>query len=55
MTSALFNSMFNLGNLLAPVIAAVMYDWKGYQATTDLMMVGSAGFMVVFACVMFRE
>lgn len=54
MTSALFNSMFNLGNLMAPVISAIVYDWKGYQSTTDVMMVSSAGFCVIFALVMLK-
>lgn len=39
MCSALFNSMFNLGNLLSPLIAAVMHDSYGYKCTTDAMMI----------------
>jgi MFS family permease len=31
MTAALFNSMFNLGNLLAPVIASAINDAWGYK------------------------
>ena len=49
----MFNSMFNLGNLLAPVIAGLIYDWKGYQVTTDVMMIASVGQVVVFFIVMF--
>lgn len=39
MCSALFNSMFNLGNLISPLIAAVLHDSYGYKFTTDFMMV----------------
>ena len=38
-TASLFNSMFNLGNLLAPLIAGVLNDSYGYVYTTDFMMV----------------
>jgi predicted MFS family arabinose efflux permease len=55
MTSALFNSMFNLGNLLAPVIAGLLYDWKGYSFTTDTLMCASAAYVIVFVIVMFRD
>jgi predicted MFS family arabinose efflux permease len=41
MTSALFNSMFNLGNLMAPIIAGLLNDNYGYKFTTDTMMVMS--------------
>lgn len=41
MTAGLFNSMFNLGNLLSPLVAGILNDWKGYKFTTDTMMIVS--------------
>eukprot|EP00347_Sterkiella_histriomuscorum_P013737 403363558 len=46
-TASLFNSMFNLGNLLAPLIAGVLNDNYGYVYTTDFMMV-TAFIYVIF-------
>jgi predicted MFS family arabinose efflux permease len=48
MTAALFNSMFNLGNLLAPLVASGLYDAGGYKFTTDTMMIISTVYTFVF-------
>lgn len=48
MTAALFNSMFNLGNLLAPLVASGLYDAGGYKFTTDTMMISATVYTVVF-------
>ena len=48
MTAALFNSMFNLGNLLAPLIASGLHDSGGYKFATDTMMLCSTVYTVVF-------
>ena len=52
MTASLFNSMFNLGNLLAPLIAGVFNDLYGYRFTTDFMLISTVVFCVVFYFVM---
>ena len=55
-TAGLFNSMFNLGNLLAPVIAGVMTDNYGYRFTCDFFVVSTTIFVIVFYFVMiFRQ
>lgn len=48
MTASMFNCMFNLGNLLAPLIAGFIYDSYGYKFTTDFMMVSTAIYCIVF-------
>ena len=48
MTAALFNSMFNLGNLLAPLVASSLHDSGGYKFATDFMMLSAAAYTVVF-------
>ena len=48
MTAALFNSMFNLGNLLAPLIASGLNDTGGYKFATDTMMITSTVYTLVF-------
>ena len=56
MTASLFNSMFNLGNLVAPVLAGLLDDNLGYKATTDIMMVASSVYCAVFYFIMiFRK
>ncbi|CDW89016.1 permeases of the major facilitator superfamily [Stylonychia lemnae] len=47
-TSGLFNSMFNLGNLLAPLIAGILNDSHGYVYTCDFMMITAAIYCVFF-------
>ncbi len=54
--SGLFNSMFNLGNLLAPLIAGMLDDFFGYQMTCDIMAVFCFGFSLLFYFTMiFRQ
>ena len=48
MSAALFNSMFNLGNLLAPLIAGALYDAKGYKFATDTMMISATVYTIFF-------
>ena len=48
MTAALFNSMFNLGNLLAPLIASGLHDTGGYKFATDTMMISATVYTIVF-------
>jgi MFS family permease len=56
MTASLFNSMFNLGNLLAPVLAGVLSDNFGYKVTTDCMMISTVVYCIVFYFIMiFRK
>lgn len=47
-TASLFNSMFNLGNLLAPLLAGLLNDNFGYRETCDVMAVSSVAFLIVF-------
>ena len=47
MTSALFNCMFNLGNLLSPLAAGLLTDRYGYKVTTDVMMIASLAYSFV--------
>ena len=54
-TASIFNAMFNLGNLIAPLIAGVMNDWVGYRSTTDFMMVTAFLFTILFAMTMFKS
>ena len=46
MSSALFNSMFNVGNVFSPLIAGALHDAYGYQFTTDTMMVVSLIYLI---------
>lgn len=48
LTASLFNSMFNLGNLLAPLLAGVLNDSFGYIYTTDFMMITAIIYSVFF-------
>ena len=54
MTAALFNSMFNLGNLLSPLVAGILNDGYGYKFTTDTMMVASALYLVFLFLILRR-
>ena len=47
MTAGLFNSMFNLGNLMSPLVSGVLNDWRGYKYTTDTMMIGSSIYVAI--------
>jgi MFS family permease len=47
-TSGLFNSMFNLGNLLAPLIAGILGDNFGYRFTCDFMVISTIIFVIIF-------
>jgi len=47
-TSGLFNAMFNLGNLLAPLTAGILNDAHGYVYTCDFMMVSAAIYSLFF-------
>ena len=47
-TASLFNSMFNLGNLMAPLLAGLMNDNFGYRLTCDFMAVSSLLFCGFF-------
>lgn len=47
-TASLFNSMFNLGNLLAPLAAGVLNDSYGYTYTTDFMMITAFCYCVFY-------
>jgi len=47
-TSGLFNSMFNLGNLLAPLIAGTLNDNFGYRFTCDFMAIATFVFLIIF-------
>ena len=57
MTAGLFNSMFNLGNLLAPLIAGSLHDWGGYRFTTDTMSIVSLIYLggMVFVMTKIKE
>jgi len=46
--SGLFNSMFNLGNLFAPLISGILNDMHGYVYTCDFMMITTAMFCIFF-------
>lgn len=46
--SGLFNSMFNMGNLLGPLVAGFLSDWFEYRGTCDIMMVFSLMFTIFF-------
>ncbi|CDW85626.1 permeases of the major facilitator superfamily [Stylonychia lemnae] len=48
MTASIFNSMFNLGNLVAPLIAGVLNDNYGYKFTTDFMLVSTVIYCIIF-------
>lgn len=39
--------MFNLGNLLAPIIAGLLQDNYGYRFTCDIMMILSLLYMML--------
>ena len=47
-TSGLFNSMFNLGNLLAPLISGTLADHFGYRITCDFFVVITTIFVIIF-------
>src|ERR1700733_12780075 len=47
-TAGLFNSMFNLGNLLAPVIAGSLGERFGYRFTCDFFVIATAAFTILF-------
>ena len=47
-TAGLFNSMFNLGNLLAPVMAGFLGDHYGYRFTCDFFVVFTTLFVIVY-------
>ncbi len=47
-TASLFNSMFNLGSLVAPLVAGVLNDSYGYIFTTDFMVVTSLTYAIFF-------
>ena len=48
MTASLFNSMFNLGNLIAPLVAGALQDNYGYHTCTDVMTIGCIAYCLVF-------
>ena len=52
MTASVFNAMFNLGNLLAPLIAGFLYDSYGYKYTVDFITISTVIFCIVFYFVM---
>jgi len=52
MTASLFNSMFNLGNLVAPLIAGVLNDNYGYKYTTDFMFVSTGLYCIAYYFIM---
>jgi MFS family permease len=55
-TAGLFNSMFNLGNLLAPLIAGILGDHFGYRFTCDFMVICTLIFVFIFYFTMiFRQ
>ena len=47
-TAGLFNSMFNLGNLLAPVISGALHENYGFRVTCDTMMIATCFFVLIF-------
>lgn len=47
-TASLFNSMFNLGNLIAPLMAGVLNDHYGYIYTTEFMAVSAIIYTIFF-------
>ncbi|CDW75990.1 permeases of the major facilitator superfamily [Stylonychia lemnae] len=47
-SSSLFNSMFNLGNLIAPIVASVINDMYGYVFTCDFMMIIATIYCMLF-------
>ena len=47
-TASLFNVMFNLGNLMAPIVAGVLNDNFGYQSATDFMAVACIFYCAIF-------
>lgn len=52
MTASMFNAMFNLGNLLAPLIAGVLFDAYGYKLTCDYILISNILFCIVYYFVM---
>ena len=55
MSSALFNSMFNLGNLVSPLVAGLLTDRNGYKVTTDVMMVASLFYCILLVITLGRR
>jgi predicted MFS family arabinose efflux permease len=47
-TAGLFNSMFNLGNLIAPLLGGLLNEKFGYKLTCDFMAIASFVYAIVF-------
>ena len=48
MSVSVFNSMYSLSNLVAPIIGALLYNYIGYEFTCNIMAFSSIAFALIF-------